>query len=261
MTAFYEPLGSGRFAPTEHTAGPWSPDAQHFGPPSALLVRSLEEVPATRESRLARVTVEILGPAPLTELTVRARVERPGRSVELLSAELSAEDKVVARASAWRLVTSDSTEVIAGGAEPLPVPPERAGPADWPEHWLGADRGYLAATEWRSVRGSMVDPGPAAVWVRQRVALVGGEKPSPLQRLFAVADSGNGVSNYLDPRRWWFINTELTVHIQREPAGEWIGLDARTVVGPDGIGTATSELHDQGGQVATGAQALLVRPR
>ncbi|AXB42982.1 thioesterase family protein [Amycolatopsis albispora] len=257
MTAFYEPLGDGRFAPTEHTAGPWSPGAQHFGPPSALLVRSLEEVPAARESRLARVTVEILGPAPLTELTVRSRLERPGRSVELLSAELSAGEKVVARASAWRLVTSDSSEVVAGGAEPLP-PPERAEPAGWPEHWLG---GYLDAMEWRAVRGSMIDPGPATVWVRQRVALVGGEKPSPLQRLFAVADSGNGVSNYLDPRRWWFINSELTVHIQREPAGEWIGLDARTVVGPDGIGTATSRLHDPGGQVATGAQALLVRPR
>ncbi|GAB2782035.1 thioesterase family protein [Amycolatopsis magusensis] len=260
MTTFYEPLGDGRFSPTEHTAGPWTPGTQHFGPPSALLVRALEEVPLAHASRLARVTVEILGPAPLTELTVRSRLDRPGRSVELLSAELSAGEKVVARASAWRLATSDSTEVIAGGAEPLP-PPETAEPAPWPEHWAGGDFGYLAATEWRAVRGSMAEPGPATVWARQRVALVGGEKPSPLQRLFAVADSGNGVSNYLDPRQWWFINTELTVHIQREPDGEWIGLDALTVVGPDGIGTATSRLHDPGGQVATGAQALLVRPR
>jgi hypothetical protein len=51
------------------------------------------------------------------------------------------------------------------------------------------------------------------------------------------------------------------VHIQREPEGEWIGLDATTIVGPNGVGTATSRLHDLEGQVATGAQALLVRPR
>ena len=88
--------------------------------------------------------------------------------------------------------------------------------------------------EWRAVRGGMDVPGPAAVWARQRVPLVDGEEPSGLQRLFAVADSGNGVSNYLDPRKWWFINSELTVHLRRPPAGEWIGLDAVTLVGKHG---------------------------
>lgn len=77
--AFYLPLGQGRFQPTEHTSGPWTPQAQHFGPPSALLVRALEGVPAERETQLGRVTIEILGPAPLRELTVTARLERPGR--------------------------------------------------------------------------------------------------------------------------------------------------------------------------------------
>ncbi len=91
--------------------------------------------------------------------------------------------------------------------------------------------------------------------------LVADEPPSPLQRLFAVADSGSGVSNVLDPGRWLFINSELTVHLHREPAGEWVGLDAATLLGPDGVGTATSALHDRDGQVATGAQALLVRHR
>ncbi|WP_199432165.1 thioesterase family protein [Qaidamihabitans albus] len=255
--AFYLPRGEGRFLPTEHTSGPWAPDAQHFGPPSALLVRALEEIPAERESLLGRVTIEILGPAPLTELSVRATVDRPGRSVELLSAELAAGARTVARASAWRLAGSDTTEIAAGAAEPLPSPggcPE----AEWPDDWLG---GYLHAMEWRVAGGSIVRPGSAAVWARQRVSLVDGEKPSPLQRLFTVADSGNGVSNRLDPLTWWFINSELTVHVHREPEGEWIGLDATTIVGPQGVGTATSRLHDTAGQTATGTQALLVRRR
>ncbi|NBH12330.1 acyl-CoA thioesterase domain-containing protein, partial [Amycolatopsis sp. SID8362] len=85
--AFYVPLGEGRFSATAHTAGPWSSEAQHFGPPSALLVRALENVEPAHPAELARVTVEILGPAPVAELTARARVERPGRSVELLQAE------------------------------------------------------------------------------------------------------------------------------------------------------------------------------
>jgi hypothetical protein len=255
--AFYLPLGDGRFQPTEHTAGPWTPEAQHFGPPSALLVHALEQVPAQRETQLARVTVEILGPAPLTELRTRARLERPGRSVELLTAELASGERTVARATAWRIATSDTSEIVAGAAAALPSP-EDAPPAGWPEGWSG---GYLHAMEWRAVAGGLDVPGAATVWARQHVALVDGEKPSALQRLFTVADSGNGVSNRLDPRRWWFINSELTVHVQRPPEGDWIGLDATTILGPHGIGTATSTLHDTGGQVGIGAQALLVRPR
>jgi hypothetical protein len=195
-------------------------------------VRAFEEVEGGHDRRLARVTIEILGPAPLTELSVRARLERPGRSVELLSAELLDGTRVVARASAWRLATSDTTAIAANAAEPLPSPvgvPE----SGWPDGWRG---GYLNAMEWRWVAGDPTLPGPAAVWARPRVALVEGEKTSPLQRLFVVADSANGVSNFLDPREWWFINTELTVHIQREPEGEWIGLDATTIVGPHGRG-------------------------
>jgi hypothetical protein len=77
----------------------------------------------------------------------------------------------------------------------------------------------------------------------------------------AVADSGNGASSQLELRDWLFINTELTVHLWREPVGEWIGLDAETVIGPAGVGLATSTLHDTDGPVARGAQALLVRRR
>ncbi|MBE8523557.1 thioesterase family protein [Amycolatopsis sp. H6(2020)] len=255
--AFYAPLGDGRFSATGHTAGPWTPDAQHFGPPSALLVRALENVESAHPAELARVTVEILGPAPVAELTVRARIERPGRSVELLQAELAGADRVVARATAWRIATSDTAEIATDAGPRLPGPAS-VEESPWPEGWQG---GYLDAVEWRAVRGGMDVPGPAAVWARQRVPLVDGEEPSGLQRLFAVADSGNGVSNYLDPRKWWFINSELTVHLRRVPQGEWIGLDAVTLVGQHGVGTATSILHDDGGPVATGAQALMVRPR
>lgn len=256
-SAYYVPLGENRFQPTEHTVGPWVPDAQHFGPPSSLLVRALEGLPRERESQLARVTVEILGPAPLTELSVSARIERPGRSVELLVAELSAGTRTIARASAWRVISSDTSEIANLPSGGWPKPEDCSIPA-WPEGWLG---GYLHSLDWRSVSGGLGVPGPAAIWGRLRVALVDGEEPSPLQRLFAVADSGNGASNFLDARHWWFINSELTVHLQRTPRGEWIGLDAATTLGPGGIGTATSTLRDLEGPVGFGAQALMVRTR
>ncbi|MGH3758883.1 thioesterase family protein [Actinophytocola sp.] len=255
--AFYEPLGDGRFASTVHATGPWSPGTQHVGPPSALLVRALEALPPAAPMLLARVTVEILGPVPVAELTVTAGVERPGRAVELVGAELSADGRSVARARAWRHIRSDTSAVAVGVDEPLP-PPEAGEPMYRPEGW-GA--GYLDAMEWRALAGHLGKPGPATVWARQGVDLVAGERPTGLQRLFVVADSGNGVSSRVDPREWLFINSELTVHLYREPAGEWIALDATTAIGPDGVGAAFTVLHDVDGPVGRGAQALLVRPR
>lgn len=256
--AFYERVDEGRFRSTEHTAGPWSSDSQHLGPPTALLVRALELLPATSPAAIARVTVEILGPVPVAELEVSARIERPGRSVELLSAEIQAAGRTVVRCGAWRIVRSDSSSVAVAAGEPL-APPEQASPLPGrPEGW---GEGYLDAMEWRALRGTFGAPGPATVWARQRVDLVDGERPSGLQRLLTVADSGSGVSARLDPLRWWFINPELTVHIHREPTGEWVGLDATTVIGPHGIGAANSVLHDQTGPVGTGTQALMIRPR
>ena len=255
--AFFLPLGDGRYQPTPHTAGPWTPDAQHFGPPSALLVRALEGLAGDQPGLLARVTVEILGPAPLTELSVQARVERPGRSVKLLGAELHDGARVVARASAWWITESDTSAVATD--DPAPPAPDDCRPASWPLTWRRD--GYLGAMEWRVIAGSPVEPGPAWVWGRQRVDLVAGEKPTALQRLFTVADTGNGASNFLDPAKWWFINSELTVHLHRPPAGEWIALDARTLIGPSGVGTATSTLSDVRGRLGQGAQALMVRTR
>jgi hypothetical protein len=94
-----------------------------------------------------------------------------------------------------------------------------------------------------------------------RYPLVPDEEPSPLQRVLAVADSGSGLSGVLDARRWLFINPELTVHLHREAAGEWICLDARTTISAGGSGVATSTLSDVHGPVAFGAQSLLIKAR
>ena len=80
--------------------------------------------------------------------------------------------------------------------------------------------------EVRFVRGGFVEPGPATAWLRMRHPLVAGEEPSPLQRTLIAADVGNGISAALDFRRFVFVNVDLTVHLERMPAGEWICVDA-----------------------------------
>jgi len=114
--------------------------------------------------------------------------------------------------------------------------------------------------EWRVAAGSWEEPGPATTWGRMRYPLVPDEEPSGWQRLLTLADSGNGVSNVLS-MDWFFINTELTVHLAAEPVGEWICLDAATRIDAAGFGLASSRLFDRDRLVARGAQALYIGPR
>jgi len=109
--------------------------------------------------------------------------------------------------------------------------------------------------------GAFEQPGPATAWTRLRHPLVPGEQPSPLQRVLAVADSGNGISGELDVTSWHFINPELTVHLHREAVGEWVCLEAQTAISPGGVGLATSVLSDLNGPIGVGAQSLLVAQR
>ncbi len=94
-----------------------------------------------------------------------------------------------------------------------------------------------------------------------RFPLVAGEEPTPTQRLVVVADSGNGLSSLLSFERWWYINTDLSIHLHRLPRGEWICVDARSTLDPSGVGLAETELFDVDGRVGRGAQSLLVGPR
>jgi hypothetical protein len=254
--SFYVPLGDDRWQATAHTTGPWDPRAQHGGPPSALLGRAIQRCQPRDDMVTARFTCEILGAVPVGEISVQARMARPGRSVELLEATASAGGREVARATAWRVRRAPDVPVTSRLRAPAGLP-DKASVLSQPG-WVD---GYLSAIEWRGARGSFGTPGPATIWARMRYPLVPDEEPSPLERVLAVADSGNGVSSELDITRWHFINPELTVHLHREAAGEWICLDAQTVISAGGAGLATSVLSDLDGQVGVGAQSLLIAPR
>lgn len=248
--AYYEPLGAGRFASSQATAGPWSADDQHGGPPSALLAGALEACDARPEMMIARVTCEILGPIKVEDLTLDVRVTRPGRRVERVEGTLHQGGRPVLVGSAWRIARTTSSTP---DSEPPPAIPVTRDLSDAPD--------YLGSVEWAPLSGSFAEPGACAVWTRLRGQVVSGSDPTPLQRVMAVADSGNGVSQVFDLATTWFINPELTVHLHRECVGEWVLLDARTVASAGGVGLATSVLSDATGPLGRGAQSLLVAPR
>jgi hypothetical protein len=255
--SFYKPDG-GRFLSTELTRGPWDPDSQHAGPPAALLGREIERLDDAGEFQVARLTFEILRSVPIAPLRAEARVTRPGRRVQLVEGSLSDSDGEVMRVTAWRLRTDPVALPELPEDEPPPGP-EAGEPAEFVP--TGHDVGYHSAMEYRFLEGAFLEQGPAAVWMRMRYPLLPGEPPSPLQRVLAAADSGNGVSATLDWRRFLFINVDLSVHLERLPVGDWVCLDAVTLPQPHGIGVADTLLLDRRGRIGRALQTLLVSER
>jgi Thioesterase-like superfamily len=259
--AFYLPTPDPDvYVATRRTEGLWSAGTQHAGPPSALLTRAIERLPSTigGPSQITRLTFEILGPVPTGEIRLAVAVTRPGRTVEHIEGQLEGSGRVAMRVRAWRMRTSELSLPEVDGH--LPPPPEMpATPATFRDaSWSEV---YLGSVEWRFVSGHIEKPGPAVVWSRLRIPLVADEEPTPTQRLVTVADSGNGLSNLLSFERWWYINTDLSIHLHRLPRDEWICVDARSTLDASGVGLAETELFDRDGRVGRGAQSLLVGPR
>jgi hypothetical protein len=247
----------GRFVATELASGPWNPNAQHGGAPAALIVRAFERLSASKGLCLARVTCEFMRPVPVGPLEVHAEVARPGRRVELLDGSIAADGVEVVRGRALRVIAADPGAAHSDEIAPPPGP-DRGHAGELPG--LHRPRFATDAIEIRFISGGF-GGGPGTAWFRLTRPLVDDETPSALQSLVAASDFGAGLSSPLPRAEYLFINVDLTVYVEREPAGEWICLDSRTRIAAGGIGVVESALYDERGRVGRATQALLVARR
>jgi hypothetical protein len=251
-----------KFVATDLVRSTWTAAIQHAAPVSALLVRALERCERRDDTRLSRVVIDLLGPVPAEgDLWVRPQLQRGGKQIELVSAEMlglgpDGQPRPVARASGWRLQQLDTTS-LAHAATPLPRPLAEARSRDLAKDW---DRNYVHSLDWRWLTKPL-NEGPGESWIKPTVDLVKGETMTPLERLFAVADCANGIGSKIDITKWTFLNTDLAVHVFRIPDGDWIGFRAETNYGPDGIGTTVGTLFDERGAIGAIQQSVLVRRR
>lgn len=258
-TALYRRDGE-RFVPSELTRGPWHPDAQHGGPPSALLARAIAGYEDGERMFLTRLTVELLRPIPIAPVTIATAFERPGKRVQVVRASLLADGVEVARATALRIRRAQLAlpPVPTLGVAP---PHHREGRPRTDSMLRYADLPSFAydGVEHRIVAGGFEIPGPATDWIRLRQPLVEGEPTAPLCRAVAAADFGNGVSSALSRSEGYsFINPDLTVYFHREPIGEWICLAAESHLSSIGVGVAESRLWDEAGSFGRSLQSLLI---
>ena len=185
--AFFVALGDGRFAATPHTRGPWDPAPPARGPAGGSVGARARALRAARGDAARPTHVRdpaagagrrgggrrARGPAGPLGAAARGRAGR-GRRARHDRAR-------VARQGGGRALGRRGWRAAGRPAEATPPPPLEG-------------FGYGDAVELRFAAGSWFEPGPATVWTRLRVAVVEGEEPTGLQRVLAVADSGNGVS-------------------------------------------------------------------
>lgn len=259
MTATLFELHDDAFLPTEYTRGPWRPDAQHGGPPAALLA-FLSEPHVDADEFLAHIEIELVRPVPLSELHGRVQREQASGRVHRVRAELRSGDLLVARSNALVLRRS---EITGAGWKSEPAPATDPPPVDLaidPPRWAsgGLTAYHRNAVEHRITEGEFGAPGPAVDWVRLRTTVVSDHEPSAWQRTLAAADFGSGISALYGPEsRFGLINANLAVSLHRLPDGPWISVDARTDAGPQGTGLCVSALGDRHGPIGVATQSLL----
>ncbi|MFD6455322.1 thioesterase family protein, partial [Nocardia sp. NPDC060220] len=139
--------------------------------------------------------------------------------------------------------------------ERLPTPESLA---SWPltSVWPG---GYIASLDTRPV--GIPQPGRNTAWVHSPMDLVSAEPADPLASYLALVDTANGIAVRQEPTKWMFPNLDLTVHLYRQPEGEWTGLDTTVTFGHTGQGLTSTVLHDIRGPVGVAEQILTLRPQ
>ena len=269
-TSLFEQIDHDRYRATELARGPWDAGALHGGPPAALVAGILEQViadfardelgadgGARVEFFPARFTAELPRPVPLDELTVIAEVRRPGRRICMADAALAGPDGKVCLTATLGAIRRHPFPHPVSDEVPQPDPPGKG----WGvKVGSSVDQVMFAreGVEHRVVAGRFEDPGPATDWIRLAVPIVDGLDATPLQRVVAAADFGNGVSKWFDMGETIFLNPDLNVNLHRLPVGEWVCLDAVTRIGPEGVGLAESLLFDEEGPIGRATQSLLV---
>lgn len=250
--------------PSALSRGPWDPRAQHGGAPCALFVHVAEEAMPEPGWQLARLTVELIRPVPVAPLRTECQ-SFAARTTTRLTIDLFQADTLVARAHALML-----------RQQALRLPPDMPGwtpaqlsplPADCRERLRipglpdASTSFYGTAVETRNAQGDPSKPGAGAAWFRLQVPVVEGHATSPAMRAVAAADFGNGLSWVLPAERYLFANADLSLHLHRQPIGEWIGLMSQTQMDGSGAGTTLSRLFDEQGGFGVAVQTLALRER
>ena len=242
--------------------GPWDPDACHGGAPAALLAAAIDQAPAPVAMQGVRLTFDLLRPVPVgVPLRLDVDVVREGRRVQLIDARLTDADDgpELVRCRALRI---RSTTLELPTERPVAAEVSAPPPASLPRvsGVPGVEgEGFWTAVDVRLVDGQLGRPGLGRGWFRILAPLTDGNlELTPLARVAATGDFGNGIGAPLAMGAFRYLNPDLTVDVHRLPVDEWVFLASRSVAEPAGVGLTTGTLGDRDGVLGTCLQSLFI---
>jgi hypothetical protein len=245
------------FDPTEWAVGPWSQDLLQGSAFGGLMVRALERS-AVAGMMLARLSFDLWRPVTRERLTPAVAVLREGRKARTVEASLTQGGKPVARCTAIYLKADPLLAAAPVDRTPPPLGPDTGRPIpDVARRWSP----FFTGVDTRTVKGGLLEPGPAACWFNLERPLVGGETNSALVHTVSAADLCSGISAVVNLREVTFVNADLTLVFWRQPRAPWILLAAETHVGDQGTGVARGRLSDLNGAFGACEQTLIFERR
>jgi acyl-coenzyme A thioesterase PaaI-like protein len=237
--------------------GPWSADACHAGPVTAVIARALEQVVADKQ--LTRLTINFCRPVPLAGFRVAPEIVRNGRAATSAVATLrDAQERICATASSVHLTTHDFAGIPTASI-PHPIFNEARIDKFPLEEALHGLPFFGSSIEVAYPPGESGEPGPTTMWLRA-LPIVEGEAPSPFQVMCPISDCGNGISRNAEYSEISFVNADITVSAYRLPQSDWLASQAVSFWQPSGIGNSQAILFDPFGSIGMALQTLIVKP-
>jgi hypothetical protein len=248
------------------TQGGWDPNGANGGTVLALLGQCLDQVPTLVPMSVSRITADLVRPVPLgRRLEVTSAILREGKKiqvVQLLLSDVQADLELV-RVTALRLRDADLRD------QPVPPSTTDARPAEAllpPERSVSIREvsphqpGFLRAVDLRRTRSE--DGSVRGSWLKLDVPVVAGEPTTPNAHLACAIDYANLVGLDGPTLEMTMINPDVTAHLLRPPAGEWIAVTGDTRFEPArGRGVSLAQLSDADGVFGVASTSQLVQPR
>ncbi|WP_312596797.1 acyl-CoA thioesterase domain-containing protein [Brevundimonas sp.] len=250
MNAFYTQEVEG-YTPAAAAASPWSKRHQSGIPIAGLLAHTLTSSIHTEGLFLARISIDILRPAPMAVTQTRCERTATCDAGTWARATLVAAGRDVAVATALFTHGREPDEAV----QTAPYPSPDLAPNE------PINRRIDTGMDSKVLYGGLKVRGPGAAWVRPRLSILDAEPASPTVGAVMAADFGGALSSVHDGRIWSFANVDLNVHFARSPRSEWIRVQSVTHTQGEGSALVDTRLSDLFGDFAYARQTLFIAPQ
>src|ERR1700674_3596069 len=241
------------FIPTDAARGPWDTNSLHGRVIIGLLAFVIEQRHGADQFVPARLTVDMFRLPNLAPIEVTTRLVRDGLRLKLVEAEFFSGGTSMARASCQLLRTTEKPQGRVWSPPNWDVP----APADIPvptDPRLGMNGKWTT----RPITGAMGTIGPRRLWMSEVRDLVEGVPLTPFVRVAVAADFASPFANAGD-HGLGYINSDVTLYLDRLPVTEWIGFEVVNHHATGGIAIGECYLHDEQGPIGSSTVAALAQ--